>query len=361
MNTWKKLKSKLRGWTQEGKEDIPDGERPQPRRLVVWFHDESTFYAHDRRKRRWVHSSETATPQKKGEGVSLMVADFVSADYGWLRSPDGSESAQVLFKAGKSCDGYFTNEDIIAQTQTAMDIVHKHYPHDEHLFIFDNATTHSKRPATAPSATKMTKNPSTKFGAEVLATVNGKTQYASDGKPLKVVIQMGPGQLPDGQPQLFYDSNGVFIGMTRILEEHGLVAESKLKASCKGFKCEKGATNCCQRRVLYNQPDFTEGESALEIACKARGFEAVFLPKFHCEMNFIEQCWGHSKRVYRQYPPSSKEADLEKNVLAALESVPLVMMRWCETLSMTLLISYSFMTTVMLGALGGSLMLMPMG
>ncbi|KIL54331.1 hypothetical protein M378DRAFT_38189, partial [Amanita muscaria Koide BX008] len=38
-------------------------------------------------------------------------------------------------------------------------------------------------------------------------------------------------------------------------------------------------------------------------------------------------CWGHSKRVYRQYPPSSKEADLKMNVLAALESVPLVTMR----------------------------------
>jgi hypothetical protein len=85
---------------------------------------------------------------------------------------------------------------------------------------------------------------------------------------------------------------------------------------------------------------------------------AVFLSKFHCEMNFIEQ---YSKRVYRQYPPSSKEADLEKNVLAALESVPLVTMRRCETLLMMLLISYSFMTTVMLSALSGSLMLMPMG
>jgi hypothetical protein len=122
-----------------------------------------------------------------------MVADFVSADYRWLCSPDGSQSAQVLFKAGKNCDGYFTNEDIIAQTQTAMDIVQKHYPHDEHTFIFDNATTHSKHPAMAPSATKMTKTLSMKFGAEVTVTINGKIQYASDGKPQKAVIQMGPG------------------------------------------------------------------------------------------------------------------------------------------------------------------------
>jgi hypothetical protein len=29
----------------------------------------------------------------KGEGVSLMVADFISADYGWLSSPNRTESA----------------------------------------------------------------------------------------------------------------------------------------------------------------------------------------------------------------------------------------------------------------------------
>ncbi|KAG1891993.1 hypothetical protein F4604DRAFT_2865 [Suillus subluteus] len=50
---------------------------------------------------------------------------------------------------------------------------------------------------------------------------------------------------------------------------------------------------------------------------------------FHCELNFIEQCWGYAKRIYRQYPTSSKEVDLERNVLSALESVPLDSMRRC--------------------------------
>lgn len=60
--------------------------------VVYWFHDESVFYANDRQKTRWVHKSGKAVPHAKGEGASLMAADFVSADYGWLRSLDGKES-----------------------------------------------------------------------------------------------------------------------------------------------------------------------------------------------------------------------------------------------------------------------------
>jgi len=60
-----------------------------------------------------------------------------------------------------------------------------------------------------------------------------------------------------------------------------------------------------------------------EIACEARGFHTIFFLKFHCELNFIEQCWGYLKQVYRELPVLSKEADLKWNILAALESVPL--------------------------------------
>jgi hypothetical protein len=88
-------------WTMEGDEELrivqtmgEDGNMipafgPLTRPVVLWCHDESIFYAHDRRKIRWVHGSEKAKPYAKGEGHSLMVADFVSADYGFLRSPDG--------------------------------------------------------------------------------------------------------------------------------------------------------------------------------------------------------------------------------------------------------------------------------
>jgi len=79
--------------------------------------------------------------------------------------------------------------------------------------------------------------------------------------------------------------------------------------------------------MLYNEPNFVNVKSLLKIACEARGFRAIFFLKFHCELNFIEQCWGYSKRIYRELPVSSKEADLKRNVLTALESVPLQSIR----------------------------------
>src|SRR5882724_13259285 len=51
-----------------------------------------------------------------------MVADFVSANYGWLHSPD----------------------DILWQAMHAMDILQEHYPSEKHVFVFDNAMTHLK-------------------------------------------------------------------------------------------------------------------------------------------------------------------------------------------------------------------------
>jgi hypothetical protein len=79
--------------------------------------------------------------------------------------------------------------------------------------------------------------------------------------------------------------------------------------------------------VLCNQPDFARVESLLKAYCKSQGVEVIFLPKFHCKLNFIEQCWGYAKQIYQHYPPSSKEADLEQSVVSALEAVPLDSMR----------------------------------
>jgi hypothetical protein len=339
---WMSIEERTRKWKADFREeDI--GERPQNRRVVVWFHDESMFYANDRRTQRWVHKDETAVPQPKGEGASLMVADFVSADYGWLRSPDKTETARVFFKAGKNRDGYFTNEDILNHATKAMDILTKHYPNEEHILVFDNATTHTKRSDTALSARQMPKctKPVGEFWGAIKPVLDndGKQVYLRDEKgkltrkPAKIKVCMDNATFANGTPQQLYFPNdhpkypGCFKGMAVLLQERGLDKESNLRFECPGFKCKPGVTNCCCRRALYSQPDFVAVESLLETHCRSRGFQVMLLPKFHCELNFIEQCWGYAKRKYREFPPSSKEADLERNLLAALDMVSLESMR----------------------------------
>ena len=101
------------------------------------------------------------------------------------------------------------------------------------------------------------------------------------------------------------------------------------KAQCgtKFTDCDPEKPNCCCRRILFNQPDFQSVESILASDAKESGYQIVFLPKFHCELNPIEQCWGYAKRIYRLLPPSSSEADLQKNVVACLDEIPLITMR----------------------------------
>ncbi|KAJ7187586.1 hypothetical protein GGX14DRAFT_580946 [Mycena pura] len=153
-------------------------------------------------------------------------------------------------------------------------------------------------------------------------------------KPVRILkqkIRMQDGEF-NGQPQSLYfpeghERAGVFKGMQVILEERGFADAGSKLAECKNFKCAPPKLDCCCRRILFNQPDFANVESLLETHCKQRGFPILFLPKFHCELNFIEQCWGYAKRVYRYFPESSRQDDLERNVREALAAVPLDMMR----------------------------------
>ena len=63
-----------------------------------------------------------------------------------------TETACVIFKPGKNWDGYFDNDDIIRQATIAMNICEEYYPNDNHIFIYDNATTHLKHADDALSA-----------------------------------------------------------------------------------------------------------------------------------------------------------------------------------------------------------------
>jgi len=328
--TWTQLEPRMRKWLKDGVTEVPLSPGVQP--VTVWRHDESTFYANDRRQSGWVEKGAGATPQPKGEGESIMISDFVSPEYGWCKSPDGKECARVVFRAGKARDGYFTAEDILAQTAKAIDLLSKYYSDSDHVFIFDNAPTHLKRAEDALSARQMPKGIQ-EWGVDATVMDSaGKIVRGPNGKALKKKVRMVDGNLSDGTTQPFYfpESHahaGKFKGMAQILKERGFNNAEKLRAQCKDFKCKEGETQCCCRRILFNQPDFINVPSMLETLCKSHGFGCIILPKFHCELNFIEQCWGYAKRLYQLYPPTSKSVDMEKNVEMALESTLIKCMR----------------------------------
>jgi hypothetical protein len=295
---------------------------PDGRTVVIWRHDECIFYANDRRKIRWVHASETAKPYAKGEGSSMMVAAFIS-EYGWL--------CRWTFRPGAKRDGYYTTAKILDHATEAMDILDKTRPHERHVFGYDNATTHTARAPDALSARHMVVKPPTPKSKKTnflcaVNTANG-VQY----------VRMRDGTFADGTSQSLYfpeghPQAGIFKGMRILIQERiakGAVLPNpdKLKAECRGFKCLPGRTDCCCRRILFTQPDFASQKSMLEEHCEARGYEVIFFPKFHCELNCIEQSWGFAKRIYRMFPSSSKEEDLERNMNAALDAVPIKTMR----------------------------------
>jgi hypothetical protein len=250
---WAELDHRTRLWTTDNQE-IANEALAAGRVLVVWFHDECTFYANNRWIVCWVHESEKAVPWTKGEGVSLMVADFISADYGWLMSADGTQSTWVLFKAGKQREGYFTNADILNHTRTAMAVLDKDYKDEDHVLVFNNTTTHLKQEEDALSATKMPKftpKDGRNWGAEVdELNKDCNPVHSTDGKVLKIQVRMESAKFSDGSPQSLYwpeghKRAGVFKGMVAILVERGFADAFKLQAQHKDFKCAQNATGCC--------------------------------------------------------------------------------------------------------------------
>lgn len=203
-----------------------------------------------------------------------------------------------------------TRTSISRQTAIAVEILQKYYLDEDHVLVFDNSTTHLKRPEGALSALRMTKGSSANFMVEVNEVAqDGKLQYSADGKVLKKKVPMAHGEqkVSNGEEQAFYYPNdpshphaGQFKGMAVILEECGFKDAQRLKTQCKKkfADCPPGRTNCCCHRILFNKPNFVAVKSILEAEVWEKGFNVLFLLEFHCELNFIEQCWGAVKRAY---------------------------------------------------------------
>ena len=82
-------------WDNDGNElqprgfDVPkDHQSSGHFRLILVTHDKSIFYQNDQCKYLWDNAGKNTAPRPKGEGQSLMVSDFLTADLGHLRDED---------------------------------------------------------------------------------------------------------------------------------------------------------------------------------------------------------------------------------------------------------------------------------
>jgi hypothetical protein len=245
--------------------------------------------------------------------------------------------ARIFFKAGLNRDGYFGADDLLRQVDYAIDIFEgKTKGMAQGLFLFDNAPSHQKRAANALSARKMPKSILQLFS--FFLTSAWLIIFFADPKynwvPFKDAPRMCHGINPQtGEPQLFYFPDdhpampGWFKGMEQIIRECGLWPEAGLHAECPGFKCLDGKTDCCCRCLLFNQPDFISQKSQLHELIESRGHICDFYPKYHCELNFIEQYWGAAKLQFRVSGRNATMSVMEKKVRECLDSVPLNQIR----------------------------------
>ena len=188
-----------------------------------------------------------------------------------------------------------------------------HGPGYQALIMVDNSQGHSAYPADALRLSEMNLRP----GGKQCRLRNG--WFIRNGQRVT-------------QPMIFPPDHPKFPdapkGIKQVLEERGLW-QAGMHLECAKPKCLVDATSCCAKCVLGLQPDFTEQKSLVQEVIEAAGHMCIFLPKFHCELNFIEFFWGAVKKYLRDHCDYTF-ATLKDNLPKALASVDVKTIQWWE-------------------------------
>jgi len=88
VNRWAKYEQRFHIWNNMDVDSMLTRPPCNSLPLILVTHDESTFYQNDERKTCWGHQDSRPAPQPKGEGQSLMISDFLTAEWGRLCTSD---------------------------------------------------------------------------------------------------------------------------------------------------------------------------------------------------------------------------------------------------------------------------------
>lgn len=319
---------KITGLRKKEKEAVKDGKFENIKEIILVAHDESTFSANDGRRSCWIKEGESVL-RPKGRGRGIMVSEFLTGS-GRLRvrdeipdselSKEGLErDATVYFEYGNKTEGYWKGENLVEQVLSkAIPVFEKEFGKESKAcFLFDNSSNHGAFKDDALVADRMNLNS------------GGKQPLMRDGW-FMVNKDEGPVRVP--QRMRYEDDNGKINakGLKWILQERGIWKEG-LRLECREKwkdvegkehtrkSCKSGITDCCARRLMSNQPDFREQKGMLEEEVIKHGHLVLFLPKFHCECNWIEYFWGDAKRRTREQCDYTWDG-LKRTVRRVLES-----------------------------------------
>ena len=132
-----------------------------------------------------------------------------------------------------------------------------------------------------------------------------------------------------GEQQSFYFSDdhpnypGWFKRMEQIIRKHGLWPDTGLPVECTGPKHPEGQASCCCHHILYSQPGFILQKPLLQEHIESCGHLCNYYPKYHCELNLIEQYWGVVKLQFHIAGHVRTLQEMQKKMLACFDDIPL--------------------------------------
>jgi len=273
--------------------------------LILVTHDECIFSAYDGSRNLWIPDGEQPL-RKKGNGRSIHVSEFLTDICGCLAvsdemqvSDDFPKEACIIMFPGKNNDGWWKADDLVNQVvERAIPIFEARFPGCQALFAFDNASSHATFSPDALIAKYMNLSPGGKQ-PKMRRTYFGDERFQQD------MIFPLDYHIPKlrGQPK----------GLKQVLTERGLWPDG-------GLKLEEA------RKIMSQQPDFLAQKGRMEEVIVAARHKIVFYPKFHCELNYIENFWGAAKKFSRSNCDYSWTG-LQRTVPLALASVSLTSIR----------------------------------
>ncbi|TFK17381.1 hypothetical protein FA15DRAFT_683542 [Coprinopsis marcescibilis] len=230
----------------------------------------------------------------------------------WVWSGEQPLLKKGTLEYGKNYDGYWTGALFAAQLKERIIPAFEkaHGPEYQALIMVDNSQGHSVYAEDALLTSWMNLNP----GGKQAKLCNG--WFMKDGTQVE-------------QAMVFPLDHPEYPGQAK-----GMKQRAKLLMCCKNTKpkegdnigaekgkCKPESVDFCAKQILDLQPDFKEEKSLVQEIIMEAGHLCIFLPKFHCELNFIEYFWGAVNRYLRENC-NYTFTGLQENMPKALASVP---------------------------------------